>query len=91
MSESKEYLTLKWGGLKSLCFESDKAKALLQKWSDIGHNPSAMLHHDTAEQKAIICELIDIGDFETVYLDWDGKDVSKQEAKDYVMNYGEKA
>jgi hypothetical protein len=25
---------------------------------------------------------------DTIYLDWDGKDVSKQEAKEYVLNYG---
>ena len=85
---SNEYLTLKWGSLKSWNFESDKAKELLQKWGALGHSASAMSHHDTPEQKAILCELIDAGDFETVYLDWDGKEVSKQEAKEYVMNYG---
>lgn len=41
-------------------------------------------------RKAILCELIDQLDCETVHLDWDGKDVSKAEAKDYVMNYGKK-
>ena len=85
---SEEYLTLKWGSLKSWNFNSDEAKALLHQWFDIGSCASAIMHHDTPEQKKLICELIDVGDFDTVYLDWDGKDVSKEEAKDYVMNYG---
>jgi hypothetical protein len=84
---SDEYLTLKWGSLKSWHFESDKARELLQKWASLGHSFSAALHHDTLEQKQLICDLIDAGDFETVYLDWDGKEVSKEEAKEYVMNY----
>lgn len=82
---SNEYLTLKWGSLKSWCFESEKAKALLQRWSDLGVSMSAISHHDTPEQKQIICELIDVGDFETVYLDWEGKEVSKEDAKQYVI------
>ncbi len=85
---SSEYLTLKWGSLKAWNFEQERTRELLQKWAAIGHSASAMMHHDTPEQKLIICELIDAGDFETVRLDWDNKDVSKQEAKDYVINYG---
>ena len=88
MGTDKEYLTLKWGSLKSWNFESAKAKELLQKWADIGYSFSAAAHRDTAEQKKIICELIDVGDFDTVYLDWGDKEVSKTEAKEYVMNYG---
>ena len=85
---SEEYLTLKWGTLKSWNLKSEKAKELLQKWGEIGYSMSAAMHKDTPEQKQIICELIDIGDFDTVYLDWDDKEVSKDEAKEYVLNYG---
>lgn len=84
---SEEYLTLKWGSLKSWNFESEQAKELLQKWSNIGCSMSAATHHDTSEQKEIICDLIDVGNFDTVYLDWDDKEVSKEEAKKYVRNY----
>jgi hypothetical protein len=87
MSEQKDYLTLKWGTLKSWSFHSDKAKKLLKEYGEIGSSVSAMLQHDTTRQKEIICELIDEGDFETVCLDWDGKDISKEEAKKYVMEY----
>ena len=85
---SDEYLTLKWGSLKSWNFESEKARGLLQEWFEIGCSMSAALHHDTPEQKQIIYDLIDAGDFETVYLDWDDKEVSKDEAKQYVKDYG---
>lgn len=88
---SNEYLTLKWGSLKSWRFESAKARELLNQWADLGVSMSAALHRDTPEQKRLICELIDVGDFETVYLDWEGKEVSKEEAKEYVMNYGKES
>lgn len=89
---SEEYVALKWGSLKSWDFpDNDKAKDLLKRWYEIGVSMSAMTHHDTPEQKQIICELIDIGDFDTVYLDWDDKEVSKEEAKKYVMEYGNDA
>jgi len=48
---------------------------------------SAMAQHNTPRQKDIICELIDLCDGDTIYLDWDGEDVSKEKAKEYVMNY----
>ncbi len=85
MEEKKEVLTLKWGTLKAWDF-GDWAEPLFKEYSEIGSSMSAMTQHDTPRQKEIICELIDKGNFETVYLDWDGKYVSKEEAKKYVMN-----
>jgi hypothetical protein len=87
-TETKNYLTLKWGTLKSWHFDSKNGKKLLKEYSKIGSSFSAMAQHDTPRQKEIICELIDECDGDTIYLEWDGKDVSKQKAKDYVMNYG---
>lgn len=84
----KEHLTLKWGTLKSWEFNSEKGKELLEKYFKIGSSASAMLQKDTDEQKKIICDLIDIGTFKKVYLDWDGRYISKDEAKKYVMDYG---
>ncbi len=46
-----------------------------------------MAQNDTPEQKEIICQLIDLVPGE-IFLDWDNKDVSKEEAKKYVLNYG---
>ena len=80
-------LTLKWGTLKSWKFESEKGKALLKEYDEIGSSFSAMQQRDTPRQKEIICELIDECNDETIFLDWDGKDVSKEEAKKYVLEY----
>ncbi len=50
---------------------------------------SAMCQHDTPEQKELICQIIDMCGAETIYLDWDGIEVSKDEAKKYVREYGQ--
>jgi len=83
----KDSLTLKWGTLKRWDFHSEKAIKLLKEYGEIGSSASAIMQHDTPRQKEIICELIDEGNFKTVYLDWDDKDVSKAKAKKYVMEY----
>lgn len=83
---NKEYLTLKWGTLKFWNL-GDWAKDLMEEYDKIGSCMSATLQKDTPRQKEIICELIDKGKFKKVYLDWEGKNVSKEEAKKYVMNY----
>ena len=83
------YLTLKWGTLKSWDFdESKKGQKLLEEYQKIGQSLRLMAQRDTPRQKEIICELIDLCDGDTIYLDWDGEYVSKEEAKEYVMNYG---
>ena len=86
---NEEYLSLKWGTLKGWNFTSEKGKELFKKYTDIGMSFGAMSQDDTPEQKQIICEIIDImpGD---IFLDWDGIYVSKEEAKKYVMEYGDK-
>ena len=86
-----DMLTLKWGTIKGYNFSGNaRALELLKEYDEIGSSFSVMMQHDTVRQKEIICELIDVGDFETVYLAWDGVDVSKDKAKEYVMNYGKK-
>jgi hypothetical protein len=84
---NEDHLILKWGTLKDWNFHSDKAKALLKEYCELGSRMSAMMQHDTLRQKKIICELIDEGNFKKVYLDWDGKYISKEKAKEYVMDY----
>jgi len=88
-NEQKESIWLKWRTLKSWEFHSEQAEKLLREYNEIGSELSAMMQHDTPRQKEIICELIEIGNFETVYLDWDGIEVSKDKAKEYVINYGQ--
>ena len=88
---NKDYLVLKWGTLKGWRFHTKKAEKLLNEYVSLGHSPSVALQEDTPRQKEIICKLIDIGDFDKVYLDWSGKYVSKEKAKEYVLNYGRKS
>lgn len=83
-------LTLKWGTLKSWQFDSKKGQKLLKEYCKIGASASVMTQRDTPRQKEIICELIDLCDGDTIYLHWDGVDVSKEAAKKYVMEYGNK-
>jgi hypothetical protein len=86
--ENQNYLTLKWGTLKSWNFSnSEKGKELLKEYIEIGSSISAMAQRDTPRQKDIICELIDLCDGNTIYMDWDNEDVTKEEAKKYVKEY----
>lgn len=82
-----DYLTLKWGTLKAWNLTSAKGQELLRKWFELGSSASAMMQRDTPEQKELICQMIDECGANEIYLDWDGKYVSKAEAKRYVMEY----
>lgn len=81
-------LTLKWGTLKSYHIDSPEGKQLLDEYNEIGSSLSCAMQKDTPRQKEIICELIDLCDGDTIYLEWDGVDASKEDAKGYVMDYG---
>lgn len=85
--EEKDELILKWGTLKGWHMHSDKGQELLKKYHDLGASPSAMLQRDTPEQKELICQIIDECNAETIYLDWDGKYISKDVAKKYIREY----
>jgi hypothetical protein len=81
-------LTLKWGTVKGWDLETDEAKRALQKYLDHGTSMSAMTQHDKSEQKQALLDAIDFMD--EIWLDWEGKNVSREEAKEYVRNYGVK-
>ncbi len=82
-------LSLKWGTLKSWNVEgNEKGTALLKEYYNLGMSFGGMSQKDTPRQKEIICEMIDLCDAPTIYREWDGIDVSKEEAKKYVMEYG---
>lgn len=84
---SEDYITLKWGSLKSWKVSNPAALEALEEWHSLGVSLSAMMHHDTPEQKRLICRIIDESDIETVHLEWEDRMVSKEEAKRYVMEY----
>jgi hypothetical protein len=84
----KDHLLLKWGTLKSWNLHSNKGKALLEKYFALPQSGSgAMTQHDTAEQRELIIQMIDECDG-GIQNDWDGDHYTKQQAKDYVMGYG---
>lgn len=78
MSGHKNSLTLKWGTVKGWELHTPEAVAALQKWADFGVD-------DTPEQVEALLAAIDHMD--EIYLDWDGKYVSREEAKEYVRSY----
>lgn len=86
--DSKDHLSLKWGTLKAWNLTSERGQELLRKYHALGSSASAMCQHDTPEQKELICQMIDECDAPEIFLDWDGKYVSKDEAKKYVWSYG---
>ncbi len=84
--EEKDHITLKWGTLKSWDLHSDTTIELSQKYFSLGRS-SAMVQRDTPEQKELICQMIDECNADTIYLEWDGIDATKEEAKKYVREY----
>lgn len=87
--ENETALTLKWGTLKGWNLENEnkKCQTLMEEYVNIGVSFGCMMQDDTDRQKKIILELIDNVKGK-IYLSWDGKYVSKDEAKQYIMNYG---
>ncbi len=84
---NKNYLTLKWGTVKGWHLKTDEAKSALQKYMDAGDfSMSSMMQRDTPEQKQALIKAIDFMD--EILLDWENKVVSREEAKEYVRNYG---
>lgn len=83
----KDYVTLKWGTVKSYSIQNEETWKIMEKYLDGGSSISAMAQRDTPEQKQLLCQVLEsIG--EPVYLEWDGKYVSIEEAKEYILNYG---
>lgn len=84
----QDHISLKRGTLKSWNLSSERGRELLERYFEIGASMSAMLQKDSDEQKELICQMIDECNAATIYLDWCGIEVSKEEAKQYVREYG---
>lgn len=85
---SNEYLLLKWGTLKGWSVKTAASKAALTRYAEMGMSHSAMAQSDDPEQRAALCDLIDAIDG-PITDDWSGEDMTKDEAKKYVMEYGQ--
>jgi hypothetical protein len=82
-----ETLTLKWGTVKGWSDLSDESMGFLRQYFAGGVPMSAAADHPDQDRKKILCQLIDQMNGE-IWLDWEGKRVSKEEAKKYVLEYG---
>lgn len=82
----KEHLILKWGTIKGYDNLSENSQKIIERYFADGMPMSCMMDHPDAGRKEILCELIDQLDG-TIYLDWDGKYVDKEEAKKYILEY----
>lgn len=80
-------ITLKWGSLKGWHDLSDKHKNILKEYFNLGVSLSAMSQKDTPKQTKLICDLIleNEGD---IINDWSGEYMTKEQAIDYITNYG---
>ena len=85
---NQEFLSLKWGTVKEWKFYSEECISLWRQYLSLGSSYSAACQRDTPEQKGLICQIIDACNAEKIWLDWDGIEVSKEDAKRYVMEYG---
>ena len=86
MNWDQESITLKWGTLKGWNHLSPSTKAILQKYVNLSMSSSAMQQRDTPEQKRLLCDAIrNIKG--PIYNDWEGGEMSKEDAIKYVMEY----
>jgi len=88
MTAEREMLTLKWGTLKAWDFKRQETIDAAKRYAALGWSGSAMSQPNTSAHKAALCELIDIIDADTIGNDWEGTEMTKDEAKSYVMGYG---
>ena len=81
-------LLLKWGTVKAWDFETTECKAfeLLKEYMEDAPM-SCVTDHPDESRKKLLCRVIDEMDGE-IQNDWAGEMMTKDEAKDYVMTYG---
>jgi hypothetical protein len=58
-----------------------------KRYSEFGMAAGAMQQRDGPDQKKALCDLIDAIDG-TITNDWTGEQMTKEDAKKYVMEYG---
>ena len=77
-------ISLKFGRLKSTDLESSESIAIEKRYCQLEQGPDPFKLTD--EEKKVLCELIQSVD--KIYCWWRSRYLTKQEAIDYVMNYG---
>ncbi len=86
---SEKYLLLKWGTVKAWQNFDKQDQEMLQKYFDSLENKSisCALDMPNKNSKKLLCDLIKSFNGE-IWNDWEGKQMSNNEACEYVMNYG---
>jgi hypothetical protein len=85
----KDYIWLKWGTLKEVCYPSERVRLALQRYRESGpRGMSAMFHEDSPGQKAALCDLIDaVAEVGGDIIDaWTMKPMTAEEAKRHVLD-----
>lgn len=82
----KESLLLKWGTVKGWNNIRPENQPLLEEYMSDAPLSCAADHPDEA-RKALLCKLIDKINGE-IWNDWDGVILTKDAAKNYILNYG---
>ncbi len=82
LSDNEDFLGLKWGTIKAYVINDSKILDLVDSYEEGGY------FHSNNELKEILCKIIDSVNCSNITIfNHDKFKVSKQEAKDYVMNY----
>ncbi|MEN0087606.1 MAG: hypothetical protein AAF737_04125 [Pseudomonadota bacterium] len=86
MSESNDFLLLKWGTVKGWSIRDEAVLKLLQEFMQGACISAAMDKPDEARREKL-CAVIDAFDGE-ISSDWTGEAFTKEQAKAYVREYG---
>lgn len=87
MTTADERLLLKWGTVKGWDHLTSDSQAILQRYFADGVPMSSMADRPDGDRKEILCELIGQLDGE-IWNDWTGEQMTPDEAKAYVREYG---
>lgn len=86
MTDTGDFVSLKWGSIKGYRINDPETFKLLEEYYADGVPLSAMSDQPDTARKEILCKIIErIG--KPVYMDWDGEYVPVEDAKKYVMEY----
>lgn len=84
-----EFLLLKWGTIKGWDNFSDKSQEIASRFFEDGMSLSAAADKPDEKRRKILCELIEQLDGE-IQNDWTGEMLTKEQAKEYVLTYGQR-
>ena len=88
-----DLIRLKWGTLKAWDlehnFDRPEVQATIKAYDEVALNSvSAMVNRESPESKEALINFFKSLEDCVFHLDWDGKDVTLEEAITYVRNYG---